>query len=82
MSVNDSFQMKIAVMLTLENREFYDVSKRLYELKTCLYHHTSFKAYETTCVKQRKPAYKGKTPAMLAPMLKTMLNPEFSFHLC
>ena len=39
-------------------------------------------AYETTCVKQRKLAYKGKTQAMLAPMLKTMLNPEFSFHLC
>ena len=28
-SVNESFQMKIAPMLTLENREFYVASKRL-----------------------------------------------------
>ena len=74
--------MKIPAMLTLANREFCDVSKPLYERKTCLRHHTSLKAYETTCVRQRKLAYKRKTPAMLAPMLKTMLNPDFSFHLC
>lgn len=56
--------MKIAAMLTLENHEFYVVSKHVHELKTCLCH-------ETTCVKQDKLAYKSKTQHMLKIMLKT-----------
>ena len=80
--VNDSFQMKIAAMVTLENREFYIVSKRLHKLETCLYHHTSLQACETSCVKQEKLAYTGKTSATLITMLITMLNPKFPCYLC
>ena len=36
------------------------VSKGLYELKTCLYHHSSLEDGKTTCVNQEKLAYKAK----------------------
>ena len=74
--------MKIAPMLTLENCEFYAVSKRLYELANCLCHHTSLKACGITCFKQQQLSYKDKKPTMLNTMLKTMFTPEFWFHLC